>query len=232
MTSRRAARSSRPPRSRVLPGNKEKDAGLAAPPAGPAFVIVFLLALPGGVCYTVAVYLWNNGECIMTELIQESTLAEYEAFVQSHPKGHFAQSSLWAKQKPAWKWRAIVSRGADGRIRGSIAFLIRTMPYIHKTMLYACRGPVCDLDDRETFGELVAAARELAKEYKAYVIKIDPDVPVENEDFRPHARGLRLPHAPRRQEFRGDSAEIRLPPLAQRPHGGRAHGLVPPEVAL
>ena len=47
----------------------------------------------------------------MTELIQESTLAEYEAFVQSHPKGHFAQSSLWAKQKPAWKWRAIVSRG-------------------------------------------------------------------------------------------------------------------------
>ena len=28
------------------------------------------------------------------------------------------------------------------------------------------------------------AARELAKEYKAYVIKIDPDVPVENEDFR------------------------------------------------
>ena len=41
------------------------------------------LALPGGVCYTVAVYLWNNGECIMTELIQESTLAEYEAFVQS-----------------------------------------------------------------------------------------------------------------------------------------------------
>ena len=120
----------------------------------------------------------------MTELIQESTLAEYEAFVQSHPKGHFAQSSLWAKQKPAWKWRAIVSRGADGRIRGSIAFLIRTMPYIHKTMLYACRGPVCDLDDRETFGELVAAARELAKEYKAYVIKIDPDVPVENEDFR------------------------------------------------
>ena len=149
----------------------------------------------------------------MTELIQESTLAEYEAFVQSHPKGHFAQSSLWAKQKPAWKWRAIVSRGADGRIRGSIAFLIRTMPYIHKTMLYACRGPVCDLDDRETFGELVAAARELAKEYKAYVIKIDPDVPV-------------------RQEFRGDPAKIRLPPLAQRPHGGRAHGLVPPEVAL
>ena len=73
----------------------------------------------------------------MTELIQESTLAEYEAFVQSHPKGHFAQSSLWAKQKPAWKWRAIVSRGADGRIRGSIAFLIRTMLQDYRLIQHA-----------------------------------------------------------------------------------------------
>ena len=111
----------------------------------------------------------------MTELIQESTLAEYEAFVQSHPKGHFAQSSLWAKQKPAWKWRAIVSRGADGRIRGSIAFLIRTMPYIHKTMLYACRGPVCDLDDRETFGELVAAALAARGEDIAFDVVSNPE---------------------------------------------------------
>ena len=36
----------------------------------------------------------------MYELINDKTLAEYEAFLQQHPKGHFAQSSLWAKQKP------------------------------------------------------------------------------------------------------------------------------------
>lgn len=50
-------------------------------------------------------------------------------------------------------------------------------------MMYACRGPVCDLDDRATFGELMAAARILAKEEKAYVIKIDPDVPSGNTEF-------------------------------------------------
>ena len=48
----------------------------------------------------------------MTELIQESTLAEYEAFVQSHPKGHFAQSSLWAKQKPASRAARTAGSGA------------------------------------------------------------------------------------------------------------------------
>ena len=42
----------------------------------------------------------------MYELITDKTLAEYEAFLQSHPKGHFAQSSLWAKQKPMWTWDA------------------------------------------------------------------------------------------------------------------------------
>ena len=120
----------------------------------------------------------------MVEYVNESNLAEYEAFVQSHPKGHFSQSVLWAKQKPAWTWRAILCRGADGKIKGSIAFLIRKMPIVRKTILYACRGPVCDLDDRETFGELVAAAKQLAKEEKAYVIKIDPDVPSDHLEFK------------------------------------------------
>ena len=119
----------------------------------------------------------------MTELVTEKTLAEYESFVQGHPKGHFAQSSLWAKQKPAWSWKAIVSRDDEGKIRGSVAFLIRKMPFIGRNMMYACRGPVCDLDDRATFDELMAAARALAAQKKAYVIKIDPDVPSDQTDF-------------------------------------------------
>lgn len=28
------------------------------------------------------------------ELITQETMAEYEAFIQSHPQGHFAQSHL------------------------------------------------------------------------------------------------------------------------------------------
>lgn len=119
----------------------------------------------------------------MTELVNEKNLAEYEAFVQSHPEGHFCQSSLWAKQKPAWTWQAILCRDAAGKIKGSIAFLIRKMPIVRKKMMYACRGPVCDLDDRETFKELVEAAKKLAKTEKAYVIKIDPDVPSSNTEF-------------------------------------------------
>lgn len=120
----------------------------------------------------------------MYEFITEKTLAEYESFIASHPKGHFAQSSLWGKQKAAWTWRAVAVRGEDGRIKGTVAFLIRKMPIFRAAMLYACRGPVCDLDDRQTMAELIRGAKTLAKEYHGYVIKIDPDVPCGNTAFR------------------------------------------------
>lgn len=119
----------------------------------------------------------------MTEAVTQQNLAEYEAFVQGHPKGHFCQSALWAKQKPAWTWAAIVCRDESGKIKGSIAFLIRKMPIVRKKMLYACRGPVCDLHDKKTFAELMEASRALAKREKAYVIKIDPDVPSDDAEF-------------------------------------------------
>lgn len=118
----------------------------------------------------------------MTEYVTEANLAEYEAFLQQHPKGHFAQSSLWSRQKPAWTWRAILCRDDAGKICGSVAFLIRKLPLAGR-MMYACRGPVCDLDDRETFHALMQAAKVLAKELHAYSIKIDPDVPSDNAAF-------------------------------------------------
>ena len=119
----------------------------------------------------------------MYEFITEKTLPEYEAFVQSHPKGNFAQSYLWGKQKPMWQWDAIAVRGEDGAIRGSLAVMTRKVPGIGRTLMYGCRGPVCDLDDRETFSQLLDGAKVLAKKYKSYVIKIDPDVPSSNTAF-------------------------------------------------
>lgn len=119
----------------------------------------------------------------MTELVSQKNIKEYEAFLEKHPEGHFAQSTLWAKQKPAWTWQGIICRGENGEIKGTIAFLIRKMPIVRKKMMYACRGPVCDLHDRETFHELMEAAKALAKEEKAYVIKIDPDVPSSDTEF-------------------------------------------------
>ena len=51
------------------------------------------------------------------------------------------------------------------------------MPGLPFTLMYGCRGPVTDLDDKETMADLIDGAKKLAKQYHSYVIKIDPDVP-------------------------------------------------------
>ena len=119
----------------------------------------------------------------MYEIITKEQIPEYEAFVQSHPKGNFAQSWLWSKQKPRWDWDAVAVRGEDGKIKGTMALMTRKVPGIGRTLMYGCRAPVCDLDDRETFAQLLEGATALAKQKKAYVIKIDPDVPSSDTAF-------------------------------------------------
>ena len=118
----------------------------------------------------------------MYELIIQETLAEYEAFVQSIPRGT-SPRAISGQAEAHVGLEGHRGPGDDGKIKGSLAVMIRKMPLVGRTLMYGCRGPVCDLDDRETFGQLLAGARALAREYKSYVIKLDPDVPSSNTGF-------------------------------------------------
>lgn len=53
---------------------------------------------------------------------------------------------------------------------------------------------MCDFDDGETFAALIAAAKEEGKKYNAYELKIDKDVPADNEEYKSIAvsNGFRL----------------------------------------
>ncbi len=107
----------------------------------------------------------------------------YEEFVKSHPKGHFCQSEKWAKLKDNWKSETLTVEDENGNIKGSMLVLIRKMPVVPYTMMYSPRGPVCDVHDVDTIKKLTEKAKELAKKYNVYVIKIDPDVSVEDKEF-------------------------------------------------
>ncbi len=117
------------------------------------------------------------------EILDKSKYGEYEEFVRSHPKGHFTQSILWAGVKKMWNFEAVVTRNEKGEITGSIGVLIRRLPVVGYSVMYAPRGPVCDIHDEAVITELVQGIRELAKRYRAYVFRADPDVLSSDEKF-------------------------------------------------
>lgn len=118
------------------------------------------------------------------EILEAKDYEKYEDFVQSCPKGHFMQSRLWSKIKDSWKWQALIHRNQQGEIIGSMAVLIRKLPGLPYTIMYSPRGPVCDIGDNETFQALIEGARKLAQKHRAYVLKLDPDVKSDNEEFK------------------------------------------------
>lgn len=126
--------------------------------------------------------------------MNEIETKEYYDFVLNHPNTHFMQGPEWAKIKGNWKNEIIIVRDDDGKITGSMSVLIQKMPVINRTMLYCPRGPVCDYTDKGTFSKLIDELKALAKKEKAFIFRMDPTVPNENEDFRKMAidNGIKL----------------------------------------
>ncbi len=117
------------------------------------------------------------------ELLTNKTLLEYEEFLKNHPKGHFMQSPQWAKLKSNWKYEVVLERNENGEIAGSIAFLIRRLPYTKYNILYSARGPVCDIHDSKMLEKLICDTKEIAKKHNACVVLVDPDVKSEEKEY-------------------------------------------------
>jgi peptidoglycan pentaglycine glycine transferase (the first glycine) len=117
------------------------------------------------------------------EILKEKDIEAYRRFIEQSSKGHFMQSPEWGNVKSAWKWEAVVEKNPAGAITGAMSVLIRRVPGLPYTLMYAPRGPVCDIHDKDVMAHLIAGVRALAVKYKAYLFKIDPDVLASDKEF-------------------------------------------------
>jgi lipid II:glycine glycyltransferase (peptidoglycan interpeptide bridge formation enzyme) len=118
------------------------------------------------------------------EILERERYGEYEDFVKGHPRGGLMQSHMWHSVKSGWQGEILVIRDEGGKIIGGVSILIRKMPFFGTSMLYAPRGPLCDLHDTEMMSGLKKGVDMLAKKHKAHLYKIDPDIPPGDEQFR------------------------------------------------
>lgn len=114
------------------------------------------------------------------EILSKNQYAEFDEFCNNHPHGAFQQSPRWGNVKTEWKSEVVVSRDESGKIVGGIFILIRKIGI--KSMMYACRGPVCDYTDKAVIKDLLSGVKEIAKKYKAYIFIMDPLVMVDDAE--------------------------------------------------
>ena len=117
------------------------------------------------------------------ETVKIQNAKEFDEFVKSHKKGHMMQTSMWGQVKKEWDWTGFIKRDENGKIKGVCGVLIRQIPLTPFKMMYAPRGPVCDLEDKETVKELLTAVAEYGKKNKAYTFKIDTDTLATNTEY-------------------------------------------------
>ena len=120
----------------------------------------------------------------MRFVTDEESKKQYKEFLENHERCNFQQSLEWAEvKKPNWKPEVILAEDENNNIIGSLCVWIRKMP-IFGNMMYASRGPVCDIHDENVIKQLTEGAKELAKKYKAFVLRIEPDIESKDEEFR------------------------------------------------
>lgn len=98
----------------------------------------------------------------------------YEKFVFNNSAGAFTQSEIWAKVKKDWISERVMLRGNDGKIAAAAQILIKKIPMLGTSFMYAPRGFVCDYDDLELIEELMSDIENLQHKYNAFMLKIDP----------------------------------------------------------
>lgn len=116
-------------------------------------------------------------------LLEDKDKEEYKNFLEKHERCNFQQSLEWGNVKTNWKKEVILSEDSEGNIRGTLCVWIRKIPFFGNIM-YSARGPVCDLYNEEIIKDLREGSNLLAKKYKAFVLRVEPDVLKSDEKFR------------------------------------------------
>ena len=99
---------------------------------------------------------------------------EYEQFVSHHPYGSFSQSLAWRQVKENWGHEAVVVRDSDGNIQAAMLILVKSLPLLHSSFLYAPRGPVCFPEETELLPLLFQGIIQAAKKHRACLFRMDP----------------------------------------------------------
>lgn len=128
----------------------------------------------------------------------------YNDFIISSPKGHILQTWQWGEIKGISGWKPIrIIIEEDGLIVGACSLLVRKLPFRMGSLFYASRGPVLDIGRDDVWEMMLQAIKELAKQNQVMFLKIDPDVPEEDNIWKSRLMEAGFINAEKGEGFEG-----------------------------
>jgi peptidoglycan pentaglycine glycine transferase (the first glycine) len=127
----------------------------------------------------------------------------WDTALQNLPEAHLLQTWEWGQIKSRYGWRVIPKQWFDAQGRLEAAALVLERPLLvgrfdtGLRILYTPRGPVMDWRNRDLRQRVLADLIHLARQEKAILVKIDPEVrlgegiPGSSQD-RPDPEGLQF----------------------------------------
>ncbi len=115
------------------------------------------------------------------EFLKENEYDSLENFLKKNENAQIYQAPIWIEMRKSQPHKFIVSKDENGQIVGSMSVFI--VNKYGKNMLFCPRGPVFEHSNLKVFNELLDGAFDMAKQYNAYGLRIDPTVLRSNKVF-------------------------------------------------
>lgn len=109
------------------------------------------------------------------ELLSAEAKDEWNAFAAECPGSDILQSWEWGDLKGRGEWTPLrLALRENGQIVAGMSLLKRPLPIPGKSFLYASRGPLLREWTPGLLHDLLAAARDVARQHGAIFLKVDP----------------------------------------------------------
>ncbi len=117
--------------------------------------------------------------------IDNNDREKFNKYIESIEKSHVFQLYEWGELKSSTGWIPLRYMVYDnGKPIGALSILKRKIPGTNRYIFYCPRGPVCNYNDKKVLDFIWKNVKKIAKKHKAVFFKIDPDIPVEDEEIQ------------------------------------------------
>lgn len=101
-------------------------------------------------------------------------MSEFEDYVEAYPLAYFTQSEMWASVKSDWVAEHVAVTDSFGRITGAAQILIKRVPLLNISFMYAPRGPICNYHSLFAVENFMKEVDRIQQKYNGFMLKIDP----------------------------------------------------------